>query len=168
MSFIRKAYLSVRGLSYKVKDLMHSRPLLALCLQGGSVLAVGSGVDSLFRFARNIILARLLAPEAFGLMATIMAAVDTVEAFTEVGLRLSVIQNPRGSEKPFLNVVWWVSFLRGVALYTAVHFLAPFISSFYERPEAVGHLRVGLSVLVFGGLLSPRVHVLEKEMKFAK
>ena len=29
-------------------------------------------------------------------------------------------------------------------------------------------LRVGLSVLVFGGLLSPRGHVLEKEMKFAK
>jgi lipopolysaccharide exporter len=140
--------------------------LLGRCIRAGGALTIGSFLDNLFRFVRNMILARLLAPEAFGLMATVIAAVAATEAFAEVGLRQAVIQNQRGAEEDFLNVIWWLSALRGLVLYLVTFVAAPWIAQFFGKPESAVLLRVGFLVLLFNGLISPRVYVLEKELRF--
>ena len=95
----------------------------------GSIwLGGANGVEQVLRLLRNMILARLLAPEAFGIMATVMSAVIVAEAFSEVGLTQSVIQNKKGSDQRFLNIIWWLASLRGILLYATAFFAAPLIS----------------------------------------
>ena len=152
-------------LTHNIKKLIHSKNLLGRSARGGSILMAGSFVENGLRFIRNIILARLLPPEAFGLMATVLASVAVIEAFSEVGLRQSVIQNKNGSKEGFLNITWWIASVRGFALFAIGFFAAPFICDFYGKPESVLLIRTGFLAILFNGFLSPKVHVLEKEMR---
>ena len=151
-----------------MKGLLFSDTLFSKSLRGGGILASASGIENILRFVRNIILARILAPEAFGLMATVIAAVAMLEAFSEVGLRQSIIQNRKGSEKEFLNIIWWLSVIRGSFIYCIAYFAAPFIAEFFSRPETTTILRTAFVVIPLNALMSPRVTVLEKKMQFLK
>jgi O-antigen/teichoic acid export membrane protein len=101
-------------------------------------------------------------------MATIMAIVAAAEAFAEVGLVQSIIQNKKGSDKEFLNVIWWFSAFRGIILYGIVFSAAPFIADFLNKPEATLILRIALIVILFRGLRSPNIYLLHKELNFTK
>jgi lipopolysaccharide exporter len=151
-----------------IKKSETSESLIALCLRSGGVLTAGNFVENLSRFIRNVVLARLLAPEAFGLMATVISAGAAIEAFAEVGLRQSVIQNKHGADEGFLNITWWVSGIRGSLLYLIAFSMAPFIGEFFHKPASVTFLRFGFLGILLNGLVSPRIHVLEKEMRFKK
>lgn len=150
------------------KSVLNSDTLLGRCVRGGGILAAGSALDSLFRFLRNLILARILLPDAFGLMAAVVASVAAIEAFTEVGFKQSLIQNKKGDNEDFLNVIWWFSSLRGLLIYLIAISVTPLICDFYHRPDAVLSLRVGFLVILFNSMVSPRLHVLEKEMRFKR
>lgn len=149
-----------------LRYLLRSDDLKGKSLRGGSVLTAGAVIENVLRFARNMILARLLAPSAFGEMAIVLAGVALTEAFTEVGLRQNVIRNKRGGSPEFLNVVWWISGLRGLALYAISYVGAPFIAGFYGDSDSVNLMRVGFLAITLNGFVSPRVHLLEKEFRF--
>ena len=151
-----------------MKGLLFSDTLFSKSIRSGGILASASVVENILRFIRNIILARLLAPDAFGLMATVMAGVAMLEAFSEVGLRQSIIQNKRGSEKEYLNIIWWLSTIRGLTIYCLAWLAAPLIGEFFNRPDSIMMLRVGFLVIPFNALVSPRITVLEKKMQFLK
>jgi lipopolysaccharide exporter len=152
----------------RLRELFRSDSLQDRIRQGGGVLTLGSFAENLLRFLRNMILARLLAPDAFGLMATIIATVAASEAFAEVGLTQSIIQNKKGADKEFLNVIWWFSAFRGIILYIIVFFAAPFIADFLNKPELTFILRIALIVIIFRGLISPKIYLLQKELKFTQ
>jgi hypothetical protein len=67
-----------------------------------AALASNSAIGQAAQLARNMILARLLVSEDFGLMAVVRAVIQPTEAFTELGLGWSIVQNPR-SECPNLE-----------------------------------------------------------------
>lgn len=140
--------------------------LSARALKGGSVLAAGTAVERLARLARNIVLARLIAPEHFGTMAIILAAVALFEALLEVGIAQAVIQNPNGMRPSFLNVAWWLSTLRGFVLYGLAAALSPFVALVYGNPELVPLLCVAFLTIVFNGATSPKVYALQREFRF--
>jgi lipopolysaccharide exporter len=148
------------------KILLKADSFVLRVIKSGSVLTAGGFLDNLFRFARNIILAKLLAPDAFGIMATIMASVSVIEAFTEVGLKQSVIQHKSGAEEEFLSIIWWLSTLRACCLYAIAFLAAPWIDDFYTQYELTTLLRTGFLVILFNGITSPRFYILEKEIRF--
>ncbi|KPL22680.1 MAG: hypothetical protein AMJ75_07630 [Phycisphaerae bacterium SM1_79] len=147
----------IRGMSLRAKS-----------ARAAMTLGVGTSVERGLRLVRNMILARILAPDQFGLMAIVMVAVSVFEAFTEVGVKQSVIQNKQGADPEYLNVAWWFQAIRGLGLFGIAFFLAPWISSFYDKPELLRLLRVSFLAMVFRGLVSPRMFVLEKEYKFGR
>jgi lipopolysaccharide exporter len=140
----------------------------ARLIRGGAILGVGNVLERGLRLIRNMVLARLLAPEAFGFMAIIMAITAIMEAFTEVGIKQSVIQNKRGACQGYLNMAWWFQSLRGIGMYAITFFATPFIANFYDEPELLLLLRVALLVVIFRGFTSPQLFVLEKQFRFGK
>lgn len=76
-------------------------------------MAAGTLVERLVRLGRNMILARLIAPDQFGLMAIVLAVIGLFEALTEVGVAQAVIQNKKGDTPEFLNLAWWFGVARG-------------------------------------------------------
>ena len=161
MNLINKTFVTIT-------DKIKGDSLKARSARGVVTLGIGTVAERGLRFVRNMILARLLAPEQFGLMAIVMAASVALEAFTDVGVKQSVIHNKRGGEAEYLNVAWWFQAIRGLGLFAVAYISAPWISHFYESAELLPLMRFAFVAILFNGLISPRVHVLEKKIQFGK
>lgn len=145
-----------------------SRGLKGKALRGGAWLGTGTLVEQTVRFARNLILARLLAPSAFGTMAVVLSVCSVLGALTDVGVREALIQNPRGSERRYVEAAWWMAFGRALATYCFLFVAAPFVARFYGNPELSLLLRVALLGLLLEGAMSAKAYAALKEMKFAR
>ncbi len=142
--------------------------LKARSARGVMTLGIGTVAERGLRLVRNMIMARLLAPDQFGVMAIVMAVSVALEAFTDVGVKQSVIHNKRGDEAEYLNVAWWFQAVRGLGLFAVAYVSAPWISHFYESAELLPLMRFAFVAILFNGLISPRVHALEKNIQFGK
>ncbi|MGC2370208.1 MAG: oligosaccharide flippase family protein, partial [Candidatus Sulfotelmatobacter sp.] len=162
---IRRSYDRGREM---IEGLLLGDGLRAKVVRGGTWLGAGSFAEQVSRFARNMILTRILAPNAFGAMAIVMSCSSIVGTLTDVGQRAAVIQNPRGREKAYLNAGWWMGMGRAVCMYGIIFAAAPFVSHFYGNAELSGLLRVALLSTLFEGAMSPRSILPEKNMKFAR
>src|SRR4051812_6290963 len=70
---------------------------------------LGFGGGQALRFAGNLVLTRLLMPEAFGLMVLVNTFLMGLALFSDIGVGTSVIQNKRGDERAFLDTAWTIS-----------------------------------------------------------
>src|SRR3972149_11652258 len=86
--------------------------LKARCARRSALLFAGSISGSVLRLIRQVILARLLVPSEIGLMAIVLAISTSIEAFTEIGVRQSIIHNKRGATQEYMNISWWFQFIR--------------------------------------------------------
>lgn len=72
------------------------------------------------RLTSNLIMTRLLAPDAFGLMAMVGVVITGFTLFTDIGISRSVVREPDGDQDHFLRVVWVLKICRGAAIALAV------------------------------------------------
>lgn len=101
-------------------------------------------------FLRTIILARLLAPDDFGLMAIAVLAITLVDRLTTTGFDFALIQR-RGDIRPYLDTAWTVQMLRGATITVVMFITAPWIAQFFGAPEAEAVVRVlSLNTLIRG------------------
>lgn len=77
-----------------------------------------------FRLGGNLIMARLLMPEMFGIMMIATTVSVVLHLLSDVGLRQNIIQSPRGDDPIFLNTVWTVQIVRGVILFASTLLIA--------------------------------------------
>jgi O-antigen/teichoic acid export membrane protein len=136
--------------------------------RGGAWLGVGSLTEQVFRFGRNIVLTRLLAPEAFGTMAIILSAASVIQSLTEVGAKEALIQNQNGDQEHYIGAAWWLAFGRSVSVYLMLFMAAPFIATFYGNPQFTALLRVATLGIIFEGAISTNAYVAMKQMRFRR
>lgn len=107
-------------------------------------------VESTARLAIGVVLARLLSPVAFGLMAIIILINGAVSILFSAGIWASVIQS-RNLEEDHVRVALTISLVLGVLAFLLVWFTAPLAVSFFQDQEARALLRVAAIELVFLG-----------------
>ncbi len=165
MSLMTKAIL---GLKAKLPAGLTRDSLKARVFRGGAWLGTGSLTEQFFRFTRNMILTRLLAPEAFGTMAIIQSTTSIIQCLTEVGIRESLIQNPNGDKEEYVGAAWWLAFGRSLSVYAMLFLAAPFAARFYHNVELGSLLRVATVGLIFEGAMSTKTYVALKHMKYSR
>ncbi len=84
-------------------------------------------------FVIGVILARLLVPEHFGLIAMVLAFTRFASIFMNLGLSLAIIQQ-RETTQADLSTIFWTNMAIAATL-TSLFFLgAPWLARFYEQP----------------------------------
>jgi len=118
-------------------------------------------------FVSAIIVARLLVPLDFGLMAIAMVIVSLSQQATTTGFQSALIQR---QEKPedFLNTAWTFELAKCLALFLILFLAAPLFASFFKEPRTVAILRVISLSLVFQGLRNIGVIYFRKNLDFHK
>lgn len=157
-----------KELCEKIAKIKSRTDLKAKAGKSSAALAFVNIFERILRIGRIMVLTRLLVPEEFGLIAMVMMSIVMVESITDAGIRLSVIQHKDGADKNYLNAAWWIQFGRGACIFALSAIVAPFIAAFYEKPELTNLLRVSFVVILVSGIVSPRVHLLEREFRFGK
>ena len=128
-------------------------------------VVVGIGVSQALRVAGNIILASLLAPEVFGLMALVHLFNQALAMFSEMGIGQAVIQHSEGDQRRVLNTAWTMRILRGGLLWLCSAIVAWPAAYFYGQPELLLLLPViGFSALI-GGFATTAVFTLQRELQ---
>jgi O-antigen/teichoic acid export membrane protein len=125
--------------------------LSRLALRGGLFIIVGHLGGEGLRFASNLLLTRLLFPEAFGLMAIANAVLQGARMLSDVGILGSIVQHPRGEEPAFVNTAWTIQVLRGFVICALLAALAGPLAALFAKPEAAGLIRLAaLSAAIEG------------------
>lgn len=125
--------------------------ILARAWRGSAITAAAYALAQGLRLASNLVLARLLFPEAFGLMALVAVVLTGLQMLSDTGTAPSIARSPRGDDPDFLNTAWTLQALRGVVLWAMACALAWPLSRIYDAPDLTALLPVaGLALLVAG------------------
>jgi O-antigen/teichoic acid export membrane protein len=101
-------------------------------------------MEMLIRFASIVILARLLVPEDFGLVAMVAALTGILDSFRDLGLSAATVQRPEITHAQVSNL-FWVNTGVGVVMMLAVATLSPLIADFYNDGRLVA-ISIALSL----------------------
>ncbi len=121
--------------------------LVSRLAKGTAIEVAGFGAGQVLRLASNLILTRLLFPEAFGLMAMLSLVLFGLTMLTDVGLGPAVIRSPRGDDPLFLDTVWSIKVLRGLSLWIVAALLAWPASILFRERALLLMIPVGLVIL---------------------
>ncbi len=119
----------------------------------------------IIQYTTTIILAALLTPSDFGLMAMAIVIVGFLEIFKDLGTAAAIIQNQKLSEES-LSSIFWVNVGFGALVASIVFLAAPLGADFYNNSKVEDILKV-LSISFFWssfGIVHKKL--LEKGLKF--
>jgi len=102
-------------------------------VSGSFWIAVSEILKAVAELSSSIIAARVLSPEDFGLMGTVLLTIAVLENFSRTGFDQALIQK-QDEVEPFLNVAWTWHVLRGVGLAALLAVAAVPVSHFFDQP----------------------------------
>lgn len=129
---------------------------------------LGHGGQQTLRLAGNLILTRLLFPEAFGLMALVHILLQGLKMFSDIGLNVSVIRSERGDDLNFINTVWTVQIIRGFLLWLFCCLLAWPMASFYQQPILLWLIPVTGVTTLIDGFKSTKIMTLNRSIQIKR
>lgn len=104
----------------------------------------------LVSFIVSIVLARLLLPEDYGLVALMLIFINVLQVFVDSGLGNALIQKKDADELDF-STVFYVNIVLSLVLYILVYCCSPFIASYFENVQLCKVLRcLGLAIVIAG------------------
>lgn len=119
------------------------------------------------QFVVQLILARILVPEDYGVVALITIFIAVANVFVQNGFSQSLIQKKYINEIDYSSV-FYLNLFVSIILYSILFFLAPFISNFYEEPELILIIRTLSVTLFFGAVNSVQNAIVSRTMKFKR
>ena len=119
------------------------------------------------QFIVQIVLARLLMPEDFGVIALITIFMAIANVFVQSGFNTALIQKKNADAIDFSSVFYLSLGVAGL-LYVVLFFTAPFIADFYREPQLLSVVRVLSITLFFGAVNSIQNAVVARTMQFKR
>lgn len=134
-------------------------------IQSSIVIVGGDGLKNVIRLGGNLIMTRLLYPEAFGLMLIVALFQSALAMLSDAGVRDAVVVKSRGREEAFMDTAWVVMISRGAILCGLSLTLAWPISIFYEQPILIGLIAINSVVPLIDGFSNPNRFIYERDIR---
>jgi len=113
------------------------------------------------------ILARLLTPADFGLVAMAMLVVGFVDAWLAFGLDTALIQNQSATRQHY-DTAWTLKIIQSVIVASAIALAAPLAATYFKEPRVVEVLWALCLGLPLAGLSNVGIIAFRKELEFHK
>jgi O-antigen/teichoic acid export membrane protein len=129
---------------------------------------LGTYGTQLLGFIGNILVARILLPDDYGLIAMLSIILSVAMTFTDSGFSDCLIRKTDADDLDFGTVAAFNIFI-GIFLYIVIFFSAPLIANYYNRPELVSIARVmSIAIIIKASNLNQltwmRKNILFKEL----
>lgn len=109
------------------------------------------GGRQVIQFGISVILARLIAPDQFGMVAMLGVFMAVANCFVDSGLGNALFRKKERTQAD-CSTVFWFSLVVSIICYWILFFCAPFVSAFYDMQELTPILRVTALTIVIGTL----------------
>ena len=119
------------------------------------------------QFIVQIILARLLLPEDYGIIALIVVFIAISQTFVQSGLGTALIQKKEVTDEDYSSV-FYLTLVVALVFYGILFLAAPFIAAFYNQPLITPVLRILGLTLFFGAVNTIQNAVIARNFQFRK
>lgn len=131
----------------------------------GALMVAARLISRVIDLGTMLILARLLSPSDFGLVAIAMTVVTIIEAAFELPLSQALVRLPAIKDSHY-NTAFTLSLLRGVLLCAVISLIAVPFANFYNHPGLVPLIQSLSIAPAARGLINPRMAEFAKNMNF--
>lgn len=119
------------------------------------------------QFILSIVLARLVSPSDYGMVALLLFFIQIANVFIQSGFNTALIQKKDSDEIDFSSI-FYLNLLVALFFYFILFFLAPLIAEFYSQDLLTPLLRVISISLFFGAINSVQSAYVSKTMQFKR
>lgn len=121
----------------------------------------------MINFIISVVLARLLEPEYFGLIAIAFIFINFFDMFREMGMGAALIYKKDNVDKA-ANTAFFLFPIFGAVFYIVSYFIAPLAADFFNEPQIETVIRVLSFVLFISSLWVLPNNILDKRLEFKK
>lgn len=141
--------------------------VLSKSIHGGKWLIIGQLTQKGIGFVSFFILARLLTPKDFGIMAIILMIPKFAESVTDTGLATALIQK-KEEVIPYLNPIWTIHIVKSLLIFAGTLIGGPLIARFLHAEEVTNFIRLGGLFMVVYNLSNIGETYFFKDLDFKK
>lgn len=146
-------------------DLDSMDDLRSKAVKGVLFLGAGKSAGKLISFINTLLLARILLPADYGLMAMAMVVTGFISFFNEIGLGSAIIQRPQLTARQ-LNGCFYVAMATSLLLYGLTFLGRGWVADFYDNPDIAAILAVIALSFVIGAFCTVSDALLRKGLSF--
>lgn len=125
---------------------------------------IGNGLVS---FLVTIILARILTPEDFALVALLTVFVTISNVIVDSGFSQAIIRDDNPSDID-LSSVFYFNLILSVLIYAVLFAISPYIAKFYNEPKLISLSRVVFLIIIFNSFIIIQNATLKRNLNFSK
>lgn len=149
------------------RDEIESSPPTSPAIRGGAALAAGMASRFGLRLIVLVVLARLLAPEDFGLIALVSAIIAMGMVFQDLGLSAAVVQRTQVSAQAVSTLFWINTSISALATFVFAA-ATPVIAAFYNRTELLALCPVVALTFLLNGIAVQHRALLQRHQRFTE
>ncbi|PQO32842.1 lipopolysaccharide biosynthesis protein [Bremerella cremea] len=136
-------------------------------VRGGAITITTQGFRFLLRTGSTAVLARMLTPEDFGLIAMVTVVVGFTEILNNAGLSAATVQR-KEITRAQISTLFWANIVISTTVMLLVAASAPMLSWFYNEPRLVGVTLALSASIIFGGVGIQHQALLRRSMQFGR
>jgi O-antigen/teichoic acid export membrane protein len=134
-------------------------------VRGGVVTVISQVLKQVAAVGSTAVLARLLTPKDFGLIAMVTAITGFIAIFKNMGLSMATVQRAEIDQNQ-VSTLFWINTVLGILIFFVTCALAPLIAWYYGVPQLIW-ITVSLAIgFLFGGLTVQHQALLRRQMRF--
>lgn len=134
-------------------------------LRSGAVTLVSQGIMFLIQLGSTMILARILTPRDYGVMAMVVAVTGFASLLSNLGLSTATIQRAEINHGQ-VSTLFWINAGVGTLVTLVVAILSPFVAWFYKEPVLKGVMLVLSCNFLINSLSVQHNALLTRQMRF--
>lgn len=142
--------------------------LAGAAVSGATWTLVGFGLGNIIRLAGNMVLARFVDAEAFGIMALVNVTIQGLHMMSDVGIGTAIVQHKRGGDETFLRTAWTMAIIRSFVIAAVGCMLAYPIASFYANPILAPLIICSSLAMLLHGTMSTSLYVASRDLKVSR
>ena len=134
-------------------------------VSSGVVTMVAQGAQFVLTLASTMVLARLLTPQDFGLVAMVTTVIGFFRIFNDAGLSTATVQR-EGITHAQVSNLFWTNVMLGVAITLLLAICAPVVARFYHEPRLVNITLALCLTFLFTTSAVQHMALLKRQMRF--
>jgi O-antigen/teichoic acid export membrane protein len=135
-------------------------------IKGTFLLSAGRGMERGFQFLRNVIVARIVSPEDFGIAALFVMTVSFLETLSNLAVDTLLIQSREGEKPRFQQTSQMIIAVRGLGLALLLLIFAGPVAKLFDIPKATWAFRLLAVVPLIRGLAHQDISRFQKQLNF--
>lgn len=143
-------------------------PIKKKLLKEGIILSLANIGGKFSSLIRNIIIARIISPEHFGIASTLVMAVSFLEMVSDFSLDRLLVQAKDGDTPQLQYVAQLLQLIRGIILFLAFFLGGETLASLFSIPEASHAFRYLAIIPLLNGLVHLDIKRIQRDFNFWK